>query len=575
MQIGSRPNERWEKIISLLDENGYLSVKELSQVCAASEITIRRDLEALSEQKKVLRTHGGAASLKPHTPEPAPEPPSVGSPPPTTHFLDRIDALILSTKTDRFRNLLPEKSTRRFLPIIAEATPFPNTLTCVAIDNYAAGRSVGQWAGAYARRVWHGEANILDLTYHLPNTLERSRGFFDGIREVIPGATQLFSLNTHSRRETAYQLTKDAITTDPRVNIIFAINDQSALGAIQACQDLQVAPGRLIVIPFGLEGSTMRNLLDRSPYCQGGLAMFPEVVGRMCVEAAVAAYQQRALPEHLITPYAVVEKEALANFYHKDGQDWKLRPEVLQNLPLPLPVHQKKQRGDNLPMRVGMVVSFLEHEWYKNLCASTKEYGRRFDIEIEFVDIEQSIKEEIELRRREIAHRAAREIEAGEVVFIDAGPMAAYLAEAVSTMKNLTVITNSMPVMECLKSTPQITLISTGGVLRYSSQAYVGPTAEHAISELRVDRLFLSVSGVSVNFGLSHTNVSEVTIKQAMMKSTRRVILLADHSMFESESTIQVAPLNVIHCLITDDALPASARVQISQMGIRVIVAEM
>jgi DeoR/GlpR family transcriptional regulator of sugar metabolism len=130
-----------------------------------------------------------------------------------------------------------------------------------------------------------------------------------------------------------------------------------------------------------------------------------------------------------------------------------------------------------------------------------------------------------------------------------------------------------MPVLECLKNNAEITSIGIGGVLRISSQAFVGPTTEHTIREMRVDHLFLTVTGVSVNFGLSHTNISEVTIKQAMIRSARRVVLLADHSMFESESTIQVAPLSVVHCLITDDTLPASARVQISQLGIQVIVA--
>jgi DeoR family transcriptional regulator, fructose operon transcriptional repressor len=222
-----------------------------------------------------------------------------------------------------------------------------------------------------------------------------------------------------------------------------------------------------------------------------------------------------------------------------------------------------------------MMVSFLEHEWYKNLLASLTEYGKLYDIEIVLIDSEKTIKDEIELRRREIAQRAALEIKSGEVIFIDAGPMDAYLADAIIAKKDVTVITNSMPVLESLKGCPEITLVATGGVLRMSSQAFVGPTAENTIREFRVDHLFLTVTGVSVNFGLSHNNISEVTIKQTMMKSARRVILLADHSMFQSESTIQVAPLNKIQCLITDDALPASARVQISQIGIQVIVTRM
>jgi DeoR/GlpR family transcriptional regulator of sugar metabolism len=281
-----------------------------------------------------------------------------------------------------------------------------------------------------------------------------------------------------------------------------------------------------------------------------------------------------------VTPFAVLEKGNLNHFYHKENGSWKLRPEILNDLDLPLPLPQARRKGSSaecgkVPHHVGMVVGFWEHEWYKNLCASLVEYGQQFGIEIELVDMEQTIKDEMELRRREIASRAAEEVRQGEVVFVDAGPMDDYLADALSIKTNITVITTSMPVLERLKNCSAITLVATGGVLRISSQAFVGPTAEHIIREMRVDHLFLSVTGVSVNFGLSHTNISEVTIKQTMIRSARRVTLLADHSMFESDSTIQVAPLNVVHCLITDDGLPASARVQISQMGIQVVVSGM
>ena len=544
MNQNVRSNERWGKIISLVETYGYLSVRELSQQCAVSEITIRRDLEALSEQKRILRTHGGAAPLKTHQEsgvgaaevagmvsevQPAIVPAPISSLISPTHLLERVDALITTSNTDRFRSLLP---------VIAEATPSPNAVTCIATDNYAAGKAIGRWAGEYARRCWEGKAFVLDLTYHLPNTIERSRGFFDGLRETTEEASQLFSLNTHSRHEIAYQLTKDAITTDPRINIIFAINDQSALGAIQACEELQLDPRNLMVIPFGLEGNTMLDLLERSPYCKGGLAMFPEIVGKVCLEAAVKAYNHHPLPNYLVTPFAVVEKGNLDHFYCKENGGWKLCPEILNDLDLPLPLPKTRRSGgsadgEKMPHRVGMVVGFWEHEWYKNLCASLVDYGQQFGIEIELLDMEQTIKDEIELRRREIASRAAEEVRPGEVVFIDAGPMDAYLADALAQKKNITVITTSMPALERLKNNSEITLVATGGVLRISSQAFVGPTAEHAIREMRVDHLFLTVTGVSVNFGLSHTNISEVTIKQTMIRSARRVILLADHSMFE------------------------------------------
>ena len=91
---------------------------------------------------------------------------------------------------------------------------------------------------------------------------------------------------------------------------------------------------------------------------------------------------------------------------------------------------------------------------------------------------------------------------------------------------------------------------------------------------MRVDKLFLIVTGVSIDFGLSHTNLSEVTIKQAMIKCAREVILLADHTKFNQESFIQIAPIGVVDVLITDNGLPASSRLQLNTAGVDVITTE-
>ncbi len=52
--------ERRQKILDLLDEQGRVSVAELSRQLGVSEVTIRADLQALAEQNLVIRTHGGA-----------------------------------------------------------------------------------------------------------------------------------------------------------------------------------------------------------------------------------------------------------------------------------------------------------------------------------------------------------------------------------------------------------------------------------------------------------------------------------------------------------------------------------
>jgi DeoR/GlpR family transcriptional regulator of sugar metabolism len=134
-------------------------------------------------------------------------------------------------------------------------------------------------------------------------------------------------------------------------------------------------------------------------------------------------------------------------------------------------------------------------------------------------------------------------------------------------------ITNSIPVFDILRDRPNITLISTGGVLRHPSGTLIGSTAEAALRELRADKLFLAVKGISLEFGLSHTNPAEVAMNQAMIRAAREVILLADHTKFGQESVVQVAPANVVNKLITDNALPASIRLDLTKLGIEIVLA--
>ena len=63
-----------------------------------------------------------------------------------------------------------------------------------------------------------------------------------------------------------------------------------------------------------------------------------------------------------------------------------------------------------------------------------------------------------------------------------------------------------------------------------------------SLRNLRADKLFLTASGITPGFGLSHANLAEVAIKQAMIRAACDVILLADHTKLGQESMAQIAP---------------------------------
>jgi DeoR/GlpR family transcriptional regulator of sugar metabolism len=55
--------ERHNEILNILDKSGRASVEELMQIFKISGVTLRLDLNKLADQKKIIRTHGGALSL--------------------------------------------------------------------------------------------------------------------------------------------------------------------------------------------------------------------------------------------------------------------------------------------------------------------------------------------------------------------------------------------------------------------------------------------------------------------------------------------------------------------------------
>jgi len=572
-----KTNSRHDHIVSLIDERSFLTVGELGQLCNVSEMTIRRDLEQLHAQKRIQRTYGGAVSLRSNESTPADE---IDASPQNQRaevlLVDQVDVLIATSVNPYLDSLLIDRATKKGIPIIAESTEMPNQRTVVAVDNYQAGFDLGCWVGKHLQKQGIKKANLLDLTFHQANTQNRSRGFADGLNKANLSSETVLSINSQSRYITAYQLTLDALTVYPGINLIFAINDITAQGAIAACRDLNIDPAGMTVITFGLEGDTLKNeLMTPGSYCKAGLAMFPEIVSLTCVEAAIAEFDKQSQPENYITPHIVLSAATLPEYYRKTPAGWELNWEtVRRHLKIPIQIEREKhQSATNLPKRIGLIVPFIEHEWYKNLTALLKDYADQYGISLQVIDADQNVREEIEVRRRQIASKAAALVQPGEVVLVDGGPIAIYLAEELKQKKEITVITNSVIVFDTLNRTPGITLISTGGAVRYNSQMLVGPTAEGALKELRADKLFLMVSGISLGFGLSHHTISEVTMKQAMIRSAREVILLADHAAFGAEVGIQVAPVKAVHKLITDDALPPSIRLDISKVGIQIILA--
>ena len=56
--------ERQAKILEMLEQNGKVLVRELSEIFGVTEDSIRKDLSSLELDGKLKRTYGGAVSIE-------------------------------------------------------------------------------------------------------------------------------------------------------------------------------------------------------------------------------------------------------------------------------------------------------------------------------------------------------------------------------------------------------------------------------------------------------------------------------------------------------------------------------
>ncbi|QIM22753.1 DeoR/GlpR transcriptional regulator [Phycicoccus sp. HDW14] len=160
-----------------------------------------------------------------------------------------------------------------------------------------------------------------------------------------------------------------------------------------------------------------------------------------------------------------------------------------------------------------------------------------------------------------IAQEAARLVQPGATIGISAGTTTYELARAVRDVPHLTVVTNSVPVAQLLHESQAAghVVVLTGGV-RTPSDALVGPVAVSALQGLHVDRLFLGAHGIDRSAGLTTPNLVEAETNRALVRSSRSVCVLADHTKVGIVGLSSFLDLHAVDVLISDSGLGARAR---------------
>ncbi len=154
--------------------------------------------------------------------------------------------------------------------------------------------------------------------------------------------------------------------------------------------------------------------------------------------------------------------------------------------------------------------------------------------------------------KEKLAKAAAAHIMPGDTVFLDASTTTFYMAKELKKMRNITVITNSLRVINELSGIENIKLIAVGGQVG-KNQSFIGSIAENTITDCYfVSKMFFSSKGVTENAGILESNEHECSIKQKMLENAKTKYFLCDKSKIGRVGFVKLTSLETIDYFITD-----------------------
>lgn len=174
--------------------------------------------------------------------------------------------------------------------------------------------------------------------------------------------------------------------------------------------------------------------------------------------------------------------------------------------------------------------------------------------------------------KMKIAQAAVELVEEDEAIIIGSGTTVGSFAQMLPKNQKLTVLTAAMNVTLALIDAAEVEIVQLGGVVRKSSSSVVGNYAEEMMRNFACSKLFLSVDGISLDFGLTTSHMMEAHLNAQMIQSVQKTIVLVDSSKFGKKGFGKICNLEDIDMIITDAGIPDHYKEKIEEMGIEVKV---
>lgn len=171
-----------------------------------------------------------------------------------------------------------------------------------------------------------------------------------------------------------------------------------------------------------------------------------------------------------------------------------------------------------------------------------------------------------------MAQVAAQYIQDNDCIFLGYSTTVLSLCPHIQN-KPLTVVTNSLAVMQFFAECPNIHLESIGGRYLKEFDAFSSVSAVEALGRYSFDKAFLSCQALNLKRGICDQNDLLCMLQQKVFEVSDQVYLMVDHSKMNQSAFISYGNFSDITEVITDLQPDKELAEQLKEAGIRYSVA--
>lgn len=176
--------------------------------------------------------------------------------------------------------------------------------------------------------------------------------------------------------------------------------------------------------------------------------------------------------------------------------------------------------------------------------------------------------------KEKLAHEAVKYVVPGDIIFLDASTTTFYMAKELKKMSNITIVTNSLRVVNELAGHESLKVIGVGGIVS-SNQSFVGSLAESIVeTDYFASKMFFSSKGIDYNVGILESNEQECGIKKKMLDNCRNKYYLCDKSKIGRVGFVKLAPIDKIDYFITEAELSDDWKEKFEEAKVQVLQVE-